>query len=103
MPMSNDNILLTHNPEGTTKLSSVEPVEGKYTNFYFDGNSSFSLVTNTIANVINKAYLQIPTSFLDNKTSIKMIFEDDDVYDINGDGVVDISDITILVNDVLNK
>jgi hypothetical protein len=32
-----------------------------------------------------------------------MIFKDDEVYDINGDGVVDISDITILVNDVLNK
>ena len=58
---------------------------------------------NELADVINKAYLQIPTSFLDNKTSIKMIFKDDEVYDINGDGVVDISDITILVNDVLNK
>ena len=103
VPHGKGNTIVSNMLKGTTKLSSVEPVEGKYTNFYFDGNSSFSLVTNTIADVINKAYLQIPTSFLDNKTSIKMIFDDDDVYDINGDGVVDISDITILVNDVLNK
>ncbi len=103
VPHGKGNTIVSSMLKGTTKMSSIQPFEGEKTNFYFDGESSFSLVSNTIADVINKSYLQIPTKLLDNKTNIKMVFEDNDVYDINGDGVVDISDITILVNDVLNK
>lgn len=90
---------------GTTANVSLSPTLGRRSNLVLDASGSspvFHAANNGEAVTANSAWLQLTTSIYDGQT-VAIAFEETPLLgDINKDGSVTITDVTTLVNMILN-
>ena len=85
---------------GTTTITTIPATEGKKTNLTFSSNDTFTAATNNEAIEANRAWLQLPSALYDGQS---VTIEYDIDGDMNHDGIVDVTDIMIIVNIILGN
>ena len=96
--------------KGNIEATMINSIEDEYTNYYLTNNINglgFYKVDDAIAMEAHSAYMQLPTVFVNEARSLRLVFteEEQDVLrgDANGDGEIGMPDVMFVVNYILGN
>ncbi|MBQ6751310.1 MAG: hypothetical protein IJR02_11185 [Bacteroidaceae bacterium] len=108
IPLGTGKAMVSNLLVGINETTTLKATEDDRTNFILPENqeeAAFRAVTNEVELSFGKAYLPLPTESValleDGKLTLH--FADPSLGDVDGDGYVNISDVTTLVNIILGK
>ncbi len=108
IPLGTGEAMVSNLLVGINENTTLKATEGDRTNFILpedQGDAAFCAVTDEVELPFGKAYLPLPTESVahleDGKLTLHLA--DPSLGDVDGDGYVNISDVTTLVNIILGK